>query len=134
MNHHAPTINCRHVEERNGGHQAHNYATITTSRNTRSVFEIAFLSSQWVANLADTLHLEQILPDTMPAGKPSIDIATPPAWAQWLAQDADGTWWAYEHEPNEGAVSWYENEVGKSIRLEKQPQNRRWRETLRKTG
>ncbi|WP_296636031.1 hypothetical protein [Thiobacillus sp. SCN 63-57] len=23
-----------------------------------------------------------------------------PAWAAWLAQDADGVWWAYEAEPN----------------------------------
>jgi hypothetical protein len=22
-----------------------------------------------------------------------------PAWANWLAQDADGTWWWYENKP-----------------------------------
>ena len=59
-----------------------------------------------------------------------VDPATLPAWAHWLAQDADGTWWAYEHEPNEGAVSWYENEVGASIRLLRLAENSGWRSTL----
>ncbi|MEJ2310143.1 MAG: hypothetical protein P8Z31_07120 [Gammaproteobacteria bacterium] len=59
-----------------------------------------------------------------------VDPATLPAWAKWLAQDADGTWWAYEHEPNEGAVSWYENEVGASLRLLRQADNSGWRRTL----
>ncbi len=35
-----------------------------------------------------------------------------PVWARWLAQDGDGHWWAYEHEPNQGDNGWYENEVG----------------------
>ena len=40
-----------------------------------------------------------------------------PAWARWLAQDADGTWWAYEAEPNQLDHGWYENEVGRIVRL-----------------
>lgn len=40
-----------------------------------------------------------------------------PAWAAWLAQDADGTWWAYEAEPNKQDKGWYENEVGRIARL-----------------
>jgi hypothetical protein len=40
-----------------------------------------------------------------------------PEWAHWLAQDADGTWWAFEHEPNLADSVWYENEVGRSLRL-----------------
>jgi hypothetical protein len=40
-----------------------------------------------------------------------------PNWAHWLAQDADGTWWAFEHEPNLADSAWYENEVGRSLRL-----------------
>lgn len=59
-----------------------------------------------------------------------IDSATLPPWARWLAQDADGAWWAYEHEPNEGAVSWYENEVGDAIRVTKDHPNSGWRGTL----
>lgn len=37
-----------------------------------------------------------------------------PLWARWLAQDADGRWWAYEHEPHRHEHGWYENEVGRS--------------------
>ena len=40
-----------------------------------------------------------------------------PHWAHWLAQDADGTWWVFEHEPNLADSVWYENEVGRSLRL-----------------
>ena len=40
-----------------------------------------------------------------------------PEWATWLAQDADGTWWAYEAEPNKQDHGWYENEVGRIVRL-----------------
>jgi hypothetical protein len=42
-----------------------------------------------------------------------------PAWAQFLAQDADGTWWAYEAHPNENDTGWYENEVGRIQRLDR---------------
>lgn len=29
-----------------------------------------------------------------------------PGWVEWLAQDADGTWWAYEAEPNQQERGW----------------------------
>ena len=47
-----------------------------------------------------------------------LNVADLPAWVQWLAQDADGTWWAYEAEPNEADHGWYENEVGRCLKLE----------------
>ena len=68
----------------------------------------------------------------MQGGKPSIDSVKLPTWAAWVAQDADGAWWAYEHEPNEGAISWYENEVGRGLLIGKEQANPNWRETLRK--
>jgi hypothetical protein len=40
-----------------------------------------------------------------------------PEWAEFLAQDADGTWWAYEAHPNEHDTGWYENEVGRIQRI-----------------
>ncbi len=40
-----------------------------------------------------------------------------PAWVCWLAQDADGVWWGYEVEPNMSHNGWYENEVGRSVKL-----------------
>jgi len=55
-----------------------------------------------------------------------------PSWVQWLAQDADGTWWAYEAEPNEADHGWYENEVGRCLRLETGSANPDWRESLRR--
>lgn len=42
-----------------------------------------------------------------------------PAWAEFLAQDADGTWWACEAHPNQNDTGWYENEVGRIRRLGK---------------
>lgn len=29
-----------------------------------------------------------------------------PEWVQWLAQDADGTWWGYEVEPHQYHQGW----------------------------
>lgn len=42
-----------------------------------------------------------------------------PGWAEFIAQDRDGTWWAYEAEPNQNDNGWYENEVGRIQRLGK---------------
>lgn len=53
-----------------------------------------------------------------------------PAWAEWLAQDGDGTWWAYEAEPNQQPNGWYENEVGRIERLVLGPPPADWRECL----
>ena len=55
-----------------------------------------------------------------------------PAWVQWLAQDADGSWWGYEAEPNQADHGWYENEVGRCRRLTAGPANPRWRNSLRR--
>ena len=53
-----------------------------------------------------------------------------PDWVCWLAQDADGTWWGYQVEPNQSFQSWYENEVGMSVCLQKEIPNPEWLETL----
>lgn len=55
-----------------------------------------------------------------------------PGWVRWIAQDRNGAWWGFEHEPNEGAVSWYENEVGRYVKLHQAGPNSDWRETLEK--
>lgn len=54
-----------------------------------------------------------------------------PDWVRWLAQDADGTWWGFEVEPNQQDRGWYENEVGRCIRLASGEPNPEWRATLR---
>ena len=53
-----------------------------------------------------------------------------PGWARWLAQDADGTWWAYEAEPNQQDAGWYENEVGRIQRLGRSAPPDDWEATL----
>lgn len=63
-------------------------------------------------------------PPTLP------DLGKAPDWADWIAQDADGTWWAYEAEPNQHDIGWYENEVGRILRLEKGSPNPDWQESL----
>lgn len=54
-----------------------------------------------------------------------------PEWVAWIAQDADGAWWGYEVEPLQHHQGWYENEVGRQVRLEKREPNPQWRHTLR---
>lgn len=29
-----------------------------------------------------------------------------PEWANWVAQDPNGSWWWYEHEPRKGKSRW----------------------------
>ena len=53
-----------------------------------------------------------------------------PPWVHYIAQDADGQWWAYETEPNLSHISWYENEVGQILKLEKSDINPLWQTTL----
>ena len=60
-----------------------------------------------------------------------LNFANLPDWVQWLAQDANGTWWGYEAEPHQHHCGWYENEVGRSIRLGKRDANPEWEMSLR---
>ena len=62
----------------------------------------------------------------------STDFPTLPAWAEWIAQDADGVWWAYEAEPNQQHNGWYENEVGRIQRLRRDVPNPDWERSLRR--
>lgn len=61
-------------------------------------------------------------------------LQTAPKWVHWLAQDRNGAWWGFEQEPNEGAYSWYENEVGRYIKLSQDSPNPDWRDTLLKVA
>lgn len=54
-----------------------------------------------------------------------------PDWVQWIAQDADGAWWGYEVEPLQHDQGWYENEVGRNIKLLSADANAKWRSTLK---
>lgn len=61
-----------------------------------------------------------------------MGLPQPPEWVRWLAQDRNGSWWGFEHEPNEGAYSWYENEVGRYIRLADGKPNPEWQHSLQR--
>lgn len=54
-----------------------------------------------------------------------------PDWVHWLAQDADGVWWGYEVEPQQHHQGWYENELGRCVRLIRATANPEWQKTLR---
>jgi hypothetical protein len=62
----------------------------------------------------------------------SVDSSEIPGWVCWIAQDADGAWWGYEVEPNLSHQSWYENEVGNSVRLGKGAKNIDWVSTIKR--
>ena len=53
-----------------------------------------------------------------------------PAWVHWLAQDADGTWWGFEVEPNQSHHGWYENELGRYRKLCQDAPNPDWAASL----
>ena len=53
-----------------------------------------------------------------------------PDWVNWLSQDSDSTWWGFEVEPLQHHQGWYENEVGRYIKLKKDEPNKHWQETL----
>jgi hypothetical protein len=55
-----------------------------------------------------------------------------PYWAKWIAQDADGSWWAYEVEPLQYHIGWYENELGRNQKIIQLDKPYDWRKTLTK--
>lgn len=40
-----------------------------------------------------------------------------PHWVRWIAQDSSGAWWGYSEEPLRNDTGWYENEVGRCVRI-----------------
>jgi poly(3-hydroxyalkanoate) synthetase len=57
---------------------------------------------------------------------------TLPGWAKWIAQDADGSWWAYEVEPLQHHKGWYENEIGRVSKIISVQEQENWRKTLKR--
>lgn len=64
------------------------------------------------------------------ADLPAEIAVAAPAWVAWIAQDADGAWWGYEAEPNLHDTGWYENEVGRYVRLGRSAPSADWTSTL----
>lgn len=61
---------------------------------------------------------------------PTELIQNLPSWARFIAQDADGSWWAYEVEPLRFDKGWYENELGRRFRLGQSENNHSWEVSL----
>lgn len=63
-------------------------------------------------------------------GKQINSFESLPSWIKWMAQDADGAWWGFEVEPLQHHQGWYENEVGRYIKLKHDKSNTNWQDTL----
>ncbi len=59
-----------------------------------------------------------------------IDRQFLPVWGHWLAQDESGIWWVFETEPNQGHSFWYENEVGRCLKIAEADPNPDWQNSL----
>ena len=57
-----------------------------------------------------------------------------PDWARYLAQDPDGSWWAYEGEPHIHDNGWYENELGRLKKVGEDEPDINWQMSLRPSG
>lgn len=55
-----------------------------------------------------------------------------PDWVDWVARDANGALWGFSVEPLIGDRAWYENEVGRYIRLADGPPDPDWQGSLRR--
>jgi hypothetical protein len=62
--------------------------------------------------------------------KPDFENVIIPEWVRFIAQDSDGSWWGYSVEPLENHRGWYENEVGKNIKLQQTVINKEWKKSL----
>ena len=62
--------------------------------------------------------------------KKKINFQNLPDWINWIAQDADGTWWGYSVEPLQQHSGWYENEIGRYLKLIKSEPNPDWQSSL----
>jgi hypothetical protein len=53
-----------------------------------------------------------------------------PDWVAWIAKDEDGCYWGYQVEPLQYDRGWYENEVGRLMRLPDLHSDIDWRQSL----
>lgn len=74
-------------------------------------------------------YSRQLFDASPKAGDALAGIAIP-KWAQWLAKDADGKWWAYEHEPRPGRYR-FQVDTGEADIISTTSRNPNWRDTLR---
>ena len=62
--------------------------------------------------------------------QPDLTGTAVPGWVGWVAMDADGALWGYQQEPNQHDIGWYENEVGRYIKLGQGAPTAQWQQCL----
>lgn len=78
----------------------------------------------------DTLTFEQVrtlVENARTGGGPPI-----PGEIHWVAQDASGTWWGFEHRPHAGGSGWREMDMSSFVKLGRGRPNPNWRGSLQK--
>jgi hypothetical protein len=63
---------------------------------------------------------------------PSIDIPVTHEAIKWVAQDAEGIWWGFEHEPEADDKGWTSIKFTNYIRIGKGPTTPAWKQSLKK--
>jgi len=53
----------------------------------------------------------------MNSSRPDFSSVDVPEWVRFIAQDSDGSWWGYSVDPLQNHRGWYENELGKNVKL-----------------
>lgn len=79
---------------------------------------------------SDTLSFDQVrslVERARSGGGPPI-----PAEIHWVAQDATGTWWGFEHRPHPGGSGWREMDMSSFVKLGRGRPNAQWRASLQK--
>lgn len=79
---------------------------------------------------ADVLKLFCVAPPSPKAGD-ALSGSLIPKWANWMAQDADGKWWAYKDEPKPRSLR-FQVDTGDADFIARTSPNPAWRDTLRR--
>jgi len=53
----------------------------------------------------------------MSLSRPDLSAVEVPEWVRFIAQDSDGSWWGYSVDPLQNHRGWYENELGRNVKL-----------------
>jgi len=66
----------------------------------------------------------------MSSSRPDLSSLDVPEWVRFIAQDSDGSWWGYSVDPLQNHRGWYENELGKNVRLSQEKIVGDWRDNI----
>ncbi len=82
--------------------------------------------------MLESSELDRLLGATQRGGA-SVNPASAKKVLNWIAQDAKGIWWGFEHEPQPDEMGWIDTLNGIRIQLKEDDKPLRdWRESLRK--